>query len=236
MEAWLEWARGPAFRASFLILLLGLARVLVLNVASIVTLARKARRSGRRVPARRILVATLQWMLPFKKAVERRWLFSLTSLVFHVAIIITPVFLAAHILLWQRGLGIGWPAISNAAADFLTLIALASSLLLFVERVGARASRAISRAQDYLWPLLIAIPFASGYLAMHPVINPFSYDATMLVHVLSGDLIFVLIPFSKLAHIALFPATQLVSELGWYLEPASGRRVALALGKEDKPI
>jgi len=102
--------------------------------------------------------------------------------------------------------------------------------------VSARASRALSRTQDYLLPLIIGVAFVSGYLAMHPAVNPFSYNATMFVHVMVGNLIFILIPFSKLSHIALFPVTQLVSEMGWHLVPESGARVALALGKEGEPI
>ncbi len=38
MEQWLEWARGPVFRACFVIMLLGLARVVVLNTVSVVSL------------------------------------------------------------------------------------------------------------------------------------------------------------------------------------------------------
>jgi hypothetical protein len=71
---------------------------------------------------------------------------------------------------------------------------------------------------------------------MHPAINPFGYDGTMFVHVMSGNLLFVVMPFTKVSHVALFPATQLVSEIGWHLQPGAGREVALALGKEDEPI
>jgi hypothetical protein len=53
---------------------------------------------------------------------------------------------------------------------------------------------------------------------------------------MSGNLIFLLVPFTKLSHVALFPATQLVSELGWHLEPGAGQRVAITLGKENQPI
>jgi nitrate reductase gamma subunit len=236
MEHWLDWARGPLFRASLLIMLLGLTRVLALNTISILTLIRKAKKNQRKVPYRVILIATLKWMFLSSKPFERRVIFSITSIVFHIAIIVTPIFLAAHILLWERGLGLGWPAIGNAAADILTLIAIATGLALFVFRLFAKASRAISRFQDYLWPLLIVVPFATGYLAMHPAINPFTYHATMLIHVLSGNLIFILIPFSKLSHMALFPTAQIVSELGWFLEPDSGPNVSLTLGKENEPI
>jgi hypothetical protein len=71
---------------------------------------------------------------------------------------------------------------------------------------------------------------------MHPTINPFEYNATMLVHVMSGNLILILIPFSKLSHLVLYPSSQVISEMGWHLVPDSGRSVGLALGKESEPI
>jgi hypothetical protein len=236
MEQLLEWARGPCFRASLIIMVLGLFRVLFLNTVSVVALARKARRNQRPIRYGAITLTTLKWMFPFKKVVERRLVFSLTSMVFHVAAIITPLFLSTHILLWERGLGIRWAAIPNSVADVLTLLAVAAAVALFVERVGVRASRSISRAQDYLWPLLIALVFLSGYLAMHQPINPIGYHTTLFFHVMSANLVFILIPFSKLSHIILFPFVQAVSELGLYLEPQSDRKVMLALNKENESI
>jgi hypothetical protein len=45
-----------------------------------------------------------------------------------------------------------------------------------------------------------------------------------------------MIPFSKLGHIVLLPATQLVSEVGWRFPAESGDDVARALKKENVPI
>ncbi|MCP4675098.1 MAG: hypothetical protein GY854_06255 [Deltaproteobacteria bacterium] len=207
-----------------------------MSTLNMVSIIRASRKNGRQVPWGSIIVATLKWIIPFKKGLQQRAFFSITSMLFHVCIIITPIFLGAHILLWERGVGIGWPAIGNLAADYLTLVAMVTGTLLFVQRVGPRESRAISRPQDYLLPLLIVIPFASGYLAMHPWLNPFDYTGTMFVHVMSGNLIFLLIPFTKISHVALFPGTQLVSELGWHLAPGAGQKIAATLGKENEPI
>jgi hypothetical protein len=236
MEQWLSWARGPLFICAMVLLLGGLLRVLALNTASLVLLIRRSRQNGRCVPWGAVLRGTLRAMQPLHRRGRERGLFSVVSVLFHACIIVTPIFLAAHVQLWERGLGLSWPTLGAAAADWLSVVALASALLLFVMRVGSRQARGISRPQDYLWPLLIAVPFFTGLLAMHPALNPLSHDAVMLVHVLSGDLILALIPFTKVSHVALFPATQLVSELGWHLRPGSGQRVALALGKEDEPL
>jgi hypothetical protein len=59
---------------------------------------------------------------------------------------------------------------------------------------------------------------------------------TYLVHLLSAELLLVLIPFTKLAHVALFPLTRLSWELGWHLVPGAGERVRISLGKEDEPV
>jgi len=236
MEAWLEWARGPVFRACFAILLLGLLRAVVLDIASVVTLVYRSKKNGREIPWRPILTATWEWMLPYNKGLESRPLFSVTSILFHFAAILTPIFLGAHVLLWQRGLGVGWPSINNGLADFLTWLAIAAGLALFIQRLAHAPSRSISRAQDYILPVLLLVPFISGYLAMHPHSNPFDYDGTMFVHVMSANLIFLVAPFSKLSHMVLFPSTQAISALGWNLSPGSGQRVAIMLGKEDEPI
>jgi nitrate reductase gamma subunit len=234
MEQWLEWARGPAFRFSFVLMILGLIRVFLLNVISIRSMIRRA--GDGKIPAKKVFGETLRWVFPFRRIQKDRMFFAVVSVLFHLSIIVTPIFLGAHILLWERGLGVSWPAIGQGLADWLTLLAVATALILFVQRIAARATRALSRLQDFLIPLIIAVPFASGYLAMHPDLNPFSYDATMFVHVMSGNLIFILIPFSKLSHVVLFSTTQLISEAGWHLVPGAGAKVAAALGKEDEPL
>ena len=233
MTEWLEWARGPAFRLSVALLILGLIRLAVLNAVQIVRMVLQA--SDRHIPWRSVIGDTVRWLLPMRTVRPHAFL-SVASILFHVAVIVTPLFLAAHIVLWERGLGVSWPALPNVLADYLTLMAVATAALLFIKRVSARTTRALSHPQDFLLPLLIMVPFCSGYLAMHPAINPFDYTATMTVHVLSGNLLLVLIPFSKLSHVVLFPTTQLVSELAWHLVPGAGRSVAVTLGKEEEPI
>ena len=230
---WLEWARGPAFRFSIALMILGLFRLMILNTSNILDIMSRSR--GRSIPWKSVLGDTANWLFPYKKMRPHAF-FAITSFVFHVAVIVTPVFLAAHIELWRRGTGAGWAAIPQAVADYMTWIAIAAAGVLFAKRASARVARALSRPQDYLLPLLIMIPFVSGYLAAHPGVNPFDYSATMLVHVLSGNVVLVLIPFTKLSHAVLFPTTQLMSEMAWHLSPGSGKRVAVTLGKENEPV
>ncbi|OGL44477.1 MAG: hypothetical protein A2161_12275 [Candidatus Schekmanbacteria bacterium RBG_13_48_7] len=234
MEQWVEWARGPVFRTVFIIMVLGLIRVFILNIINIIKAVSKA--NNKKIPYRVIALNTLKWIFPTTKVFGSRAFFSITSVLFHISIIITPIFLSAHIMLWDRGLGISWPSIGMGVSDFLTILAIVTSIALFIQRVSARASRALSRPQDYILPLLISIPFISGYLAMHPAMNPFNYFTTMFVHVMSGNLVIFLIPFSKLAHLVLLPSNQLVSEVGWHFVLDGPQKVTKTLGKEGIPV
>jgi len=233
VEQWIEWVRGPAFRLAIALMVLGLLRLAILNVVGIVTVFVRAR--DKNIPWKMVIYDTARWFFPYRK-IQSHVFFTVVSFLFHISIIVIPLFLSAHVTLWNRGLGVVWPSLDQNAADYLTLIAVCSALTLFLKRVSARATRELSRVQDYLLPLLIMIPFVSGYLAMHPFLNPFSYDSTIFVHIMFGNLIFILFPFSKLSHAVLFPTTQLVSEMAWHLDPESGRNVAITLGKEQELI
>lgn len=233
MQGWLEWARGPLFWAAVTFMVLGLVRHAVLTVYDV---ARTVRRAGdRSMPYRKIAAATVAWLFPLGK-LRNRAAFGMTSLVFHVSVIFVPLFLAGHIALWRRGLGWSWPALPHLLADALTVAAVVTAVLLVIQRACARDTRSLSRFQDYFLPLLIAVPFATGFFVMHPQWSPFPYEATLLVHVMSANVLFVLIPLTKLSHSVLLPGTQLVSEVAWHWPPDAGSRVGADLEKEGDPV
>ena len=214
-------------------MVLGLIRHIVVTVSEMMKMVGRA--GNKDVAYRQVFAATMKWLFPVGQ-LRQRFFFSITSLMFHVAIIVVPIFLAGHIALWKSGTGLSWPAISNGLADVLTITAVATAVLLVVQRAAARDSRALSRFNDYALPLLIAVPFVAGFLVMHPTWNPFSYELALLVHIMSANVLLILIPLTKLSHMVLLPATQLVSELGWHFPPDAGRKVAVDLGKEGQPI
>jgi nitrate reductase gamma subunit len=233
MDYWLDLARGPLFYCAFTLMVLGLIRHLVLTVVGI---RRMVRRAGHpTLPYGTVLKATLLWLFPFSKMNNRVW-YSILSVVFHVGLIITPIFLSAHILLWKRGIGLSWPGLSQNLSDILTLITIATCIGLLIGRTANRHSRYISRFQDFTLLILLGLIFISGFLAGRPEINPFSYKAVMLLHAMSGNIAFILVPFTKLAHAVLLPTTQLVSEAAWHFPAASGVQVAEALQKEAQQV
>jgi len=233
MDLLLQWARGPLFWTALGILVLGMLRQFTLTIHEAIRVYQRA--GDKDIPVRRVARETLQWLVPLSRLLNR-WPYSLTTLIFHVGVILVPLFLAGHIELWKRGIGLSWLALPNAVATWLTLAVIITGVAAVFQRVLVRDSRPLNRFQDYALPLFIALIFASGFLVMHPAWNPFSRDAVLLVHVLSGDLLLVLIPATKLNHMILLPLAQLISELSWHIPPDAGSQVAVALGKEREPV
>jgi hypothetical protein len=233
VEAWIEFGRGPLFRLTFSLLVLGLARLVVLAAFGIVEAYRRS--SDRVVPWGDVLRQTLGWLLPGGRLWSARPIYSAVAFVWHVGLLSVPLFLAAHVRLWRGSLGFGWPALPSGLANALTLLTIVGALVLFGARVLSRGSRALSRPQDHAWPLLLAVPFATGYLCANAPLGAKAYQLLMLAHVYSADLVMAMIPFTKAAHCILEPFSQVVTAVAWKFVPGAGARVAATLGYADHP-
>lgn len=231
MEKAIEFARGPLFAVTFGIMLLGLVRLVIIQVY---TLAVGKGRRIQNAPWRKILRDGILWLFPFPHLFRETVLFSSASFISHIGIIIVPALLAGHVVLWEGFLGRALPSIGATVADVLTVTTLVCLSVLLACRLFVRRHRAVSGPMDIGLLICIIVPFASGFLASHPGVNPFRWDAVMLVHVLSAELLFVLVPFTKLAHVVLY-AFDRISEIHWQLRPGAGDKVAKALfGDEVK--
>ena len=233
MTAWIDFARGPLFRLCFALMVLGLLRI-VLNTLLGVKEAYQ-RNPDKIVSWKEIRRQTIGWLFPVGRLWRERPIYSAFSFLFHAGMIVTPLFLASHILLWRSAVGFGWPALPQHLANWLALLVIFTGTGIFLGRVLHSGARRLSKLQDFLWPLLIMTPFATGYIASNAVIGPRTYQEMMLVHIYAGDLILLMIPFTKLAHCVLAPLSQLVTGIAWKFPAGAGDRVAETLGFADRP-
>lgn len=234
METWLDFGRGPLFRLCFVLMVLGLLRTLAFSVVGIIRARNRA--GDKNIPWGQMVAKTFAWLIPLKKLWTARPIYSLVSFLWHIGLILVPLFLAAHVLLWRNSMGFAWFSIPQNVADILTITTIIGSLLLFIMRVGNRDSRFLSRPQDIIWPLLLLVPFATGALCTQTGQSASMYQFLMLVHVYSANLIMVLIPFTKVAHCVLLPISQFIGPVGWKLTFGGGDKVAATLGKGDMPV
>ena len=123
MESFLEFAKGPLFRITFLIMILGLLRHLILIIFGMIQAVRKANDPVPpfSAPLKKLTIQTIDWLFPINHLKSRK-LYSIASIFFHIGLILVPIFLFAHIQLWRKGIGFGWPAIGQELLDILTLI------------------------------------------------------------------------------------------------------------------
>jgi nitrate reductase gamma subunit len=231
MEQWLEFARGPLFIAAFSLMVLGLGRLFFMELIQMAKnwLGMK----DRDVPWYQNFKTFIGWIIPVRQITKSRPFMSVTSFLFHVGLIVVPIFLAEHIILWRSGIRFGWPALGNTVADFLTLMTIVACVLLLAIRIFHRETRILSGFTDYALLIILLIPFVSGYMAMHPQWLFTKIQTMMLIHILSGELVFVLIPFTKMAHVILFPFDRVSSDFYWRFPADGPDRVAKALHGEE---
>ncbi len=234
MESVLTFARGPLLYFAFAVFFLGLLRQVGLTLAELV---RAYGRAGDQViPFRRLFRQSLGWVIPVNALRGTRIPYTIASVVFHVGVLLVSLFLNGHVHLIKKGTGIAWPTLPPAAADVLTLTTLAALFGLLLLRLADRAARFLSGFQDWFLLVLCIVPVLSGYYVAHPSGNPLPHTVTYLIHLLSAELLLILVPFTKLAHVFLFPFTRVSWELGWHFVPGAGERVRIALGKEGEPL
>jgi nitrate reductase gamma subunit len=215
-------------------MILGLIRVLFIDIFGIVLAYYKA--GDKVIPWNLIVSRTIEWLVPIKRIGHHRPIYSIFSVLFHIGLLLVPVFLLAHIQLWKSGIGISWPALPYNWAYWLTISTIVFAVALLIGRTFNKTSSFLSRKQDYLWPLLLLIPFVTGFFCSHLNVSPSNYRFFMLMHVLSGNLIFILIPFTKIAHCVLMPLSQVVCILAWKFPADTDDKVCTTLNKKGASV
>ncbi len=232
MDAWIDLAKGPLFAVTFLLMILGLGRQVVLQTYF---LSVKKGRRLRGAPWKSIAKEMLGWAIPVRHTEPGNGVFTWSSFLMHIGILLVPLFLLDHIVLWEGFLGVDLPALGEGATDILTLLTIGCGGLLLILRIFFTRHRMVSRPSDYALLVLVMLPFISGYLASHPGVNPFPWEAMMLTHLLSAEVLFVVTPFTKLSHVVLFFFDR-ISAVHWQLRPGAGDKIAHALYGEEVKI
>jgi len=233
MDKFLEFAKGPLFVFTFLFMVFGLLRQIILQILNMKSVLKRLNQQD--FPFVKNIKLFIEWMLPVGHIYRNNPFLSISSFIFHIGILIVPLFLLNHIDLWKNGTGISWPGISMWIADVLTIATILSCIILFTFRLLNKSTRALSDGTDYVLLICVGIPFLTGFMAMNPSFNPVSYNLIMLLHILSAELVFVMLPHSKLVHSVLFPFDRISSDIFWQMPEGAGDKIATELhGSEVK--
>ena len=123
------------------------------------------------------------------------------STLFHVLIFVSPIFLLAHNILLKDAIGISFFSLPQHIADLLVFIFLGCAVFFLFRRIFLKRMRAISGIDDYLILFIAAAPFLTGVLAFYQI---YDYRTVVILHMLSGELMLISIPFTKAFHMVFF--------------------------------
>lgn len=150
--------------------------------------------------------SAFKWMLPYGTHGWRAQpFFTICVFVFHLGVILVPFFLIGHNVILRKNFGFSFPSMPQPLADVLTVAAVIAAVFIVLRRIALPEVRVLTTWYDYFILALVAVPVVTGFIARLGVGN---YDFWLLSHIISGQLMLILAPFTKLSHIVLYFASR----------------------------
>lgn len=212
MHAFIDFITGPMVWISFAVFLLGTGFRLY-RYARLMN--EKERFVYSYVSFSHALKSIGAWLIPyFPRSTRLHPVFYGISYLFHLMIFLVPVFLLSHIVLFEESIEKAWPFISDPVADVLTLLIIAALIFFMIRRMVVPEVKFLTKAADFIFLFLVALPFITGFVAYHQF---FAYKTMVIAHILTGELLLILIPFTRFFHMILAPFTRgyMGSEFGY---------------------
>jgi nitrate reductase gamma subunit len=203
MDELYRWATGPLVWLAFIVFVGGsffrLIHLLLL-------VHRKEKFIYTYISLKFGLRSILHWLTPFGTANWRLhpWL-TIVTFSFHICLVLTPVFLLAHIVLWDEAWGISWWALPDGLAIVMTLVVIGGCIFFFIRRRVTPEVAYVTAASDYVILLLTAAPFVTGLIAYF---QWFDVRFFTLLHVLAGEAMLIAVPFTRISHMLFAPLTR----------------------------
>ena len=202
--AFYSFVEGPLLWIAFLTFIIGsLIRAALFLVVS----NKKDKIIYQHFRLKYVLLTFARWLLPLNKDIVKNPVFTILGYIFHICLLIVPLWFSGHIILWEESrFEWYWASIPDGLANWMTLIFLAIALFFLLRRIFSANIRLISGAADYILLIVTALPFITGYLLTNGTLDNIGFlgDNLTLIHMLSGELMLILIPFTKLSHFILF--------------------------------
>jgi nitrate reductase gamma subunit len=191
----LLWVRGPAFTAATVIMFAGI----VVRFMEILLLGRKKNLAEARGSAATGGMSTMfRRSIPDADSFHRSGFTIISGYVFHIGLAIVILFFVPHILLFKDITGLSWPGLPSNVVDAISVVTMIALLAVLAHRLMNPVMRMLSGFSDYLVWFVTILPLITGYLAFHRI--GLSAPMMLALHILSIELLMVLIPFTKLSH------------------------------------
>ncbi len=207
-----EFVSGPLVWIAFIIFIGGSLYRLLYMLSG----AKKDITLFRHMSVEHSLASLLHWLIPFNNQyMRKRPIFTIISFAFHICLLVTPVFLLAHVILFDESWNVSWLSLPNAVADWMTIIVVAGAVFYAYRRLTDPVVKNVTDGSDFLLLAITALPFITGFLAYH---QWFGSKTMLILHILAGELMLIAIPFTRLSHMLFFVFTRALfgSEQGYW--------------------
>ncbi|VEN73402.1 Nitrate reductase [Candidatus Desulfarcum epimagneticum] len=196
-----DFLTGPMLWISFIILIGGLLFNLV---GMFVSIHKKERHIYSYMSLKYSLRSIFMWSVPFATTNMRlRPVMTVVAFAFHICLMAAPALIISHGALWEESWNLTWTAvITEGAGDVMTLIVIASCLFFLGRRLFLPEVKFLTSPSDFFILAMVAAPFVTGFFAFHQL-GP--YRLFMIAHVLSGEILLMAIPFTRLSHMISGP-------------------------------
>ena len=146
--------------------------------------------------------SAVKWLIPFGTYSWRQQPFMTVGFfLFHIGAVIVPLFLAGHNVIMQERFGFSLPELPMGAADLLTILAMIGLVMIALRRITLPEVRILTTPYDWFILAVSAAPFVTGFIAR---LHVGDYNFWLFAHIITGELLLILAPFTKLSHIVLF--------------------------------
>jgi nitrate reductase gamma subunit len=209
----LTWVRGTGLNIAITLFLLGLLWRLI----EIYTLGRKQDLAPARSAAGASGFHTIfRRSVPPPGMLKRSPVSYVGGYIFHVGLAIIVLFFAPHIKLVEGLVGISWPALPSQVIDAVTVVTLATMVVVLVDRINKPVKRFLSTFEDWFTWTVTFLPVLTGWLATQHLLLP--YTLMLALHILTVELLLVVLPFTKLFHVFTLFGSR------WYNGKANAHR------------
>ena len=193
-----DFARGPALKAAFIIFILGI----VWRIVNVLLLRHKRILSEPRRSVGAALLAGLKgtgsrsW--PHPEFIKRTVTGEALGYSYHIGLFLVILFFAPHIIFFGSFFGVRWPALPNSLVTILAVVTLTLFVAVLFRRLAHPVMRRLSNFDDFFSWFVVALLLVTGLMATAHVGGP--YPTILGLHILSFDLLLIWYPFGKLMH------------------------------------
>ena len=200
----LEFARGPALWFSLLVMVTGSAW----RVIAILRLGTRPDLSEPR--STRWLAGALRGifarMIPGHEFRRGGKLGVFSGYLYHIGLAVIVFGFLPHVMFVERLTGFGWPSLPGPLVYLAVGPTMVALLVVLLERLTDPVLRLLSGFDDYFsWvvvflPLVTGMGAVSGWSTQPTAGGAALYPLPLAIHLLSVELLFLWLPFGKLAH------------------------------------